>query len=117
MALDHSCQVQRHPLAERGLDLYETPAAAVEAVLRAEPVPLGVWEPAAGRGAVVRVLRTRGHDVVASDSQRLGHVTESTSAKMGFDIFVDDEFVGTAATKEEARNAIFTVLDGPGGTK
>jgi hypothetical protein len=24
--LDHSCQVQRHPLAERGLDLYETPA-------------------------------------------------------------------------------------------
>ena len=48
MALDHSCQVQRHPLAERGFD---------------------------------------------------------------------DEFVGTAATKEEARNAIFTALDGPGGTK
>jgi hypothetical protein len=46
--LDHSCQVQRHPLAERGFD---------------------------------------------------------------------DEFVGTAATKEEARNAIFTALDGPGGTK
>jgi len=67
MALDHSCQVQRHPLAERGLDLYETPAVAVEAVLRAEPVPLGVWEPCAGRGAIVRVLRARGHDVVASD--------------------------------------------------
>jgi hypothetical protein len=30
---------------------------------------------------------------------------------------LDDEFVGTAATKEEARNAIFTALDGPGGTK
>jgi hypothetical protein len=36
MALDHSCQVQRHPLSERGLDLYETPDVAVEALLRVE---------------------------------------------------------------------------------
>ena len=65
--LDMSSQSRRHPLAERGLDLYETPTVAVEAVLRVEPVPLGVWEPSAGRGAIVRVLRARGHDVVASD--------------------------------------------------
>jgi hypothetical protein len=65
--LDHSCQVQRHPLAERGLDLYETPPAAVEALLRAEQIPHGVWESAAGRGAIVHVLRDRGHTVVASD--------------------------------------------------
>jgi hypothetical protein len=32
--LDHSCQVQRHPLAERGDDAYMTPAVATEALLR-----------------------------------------------------------------------------------
>jgi hypothetical protein len=64
--LDH-CQVQRHPLAERDLDLYETPPVAVEALLRKEQIPHGVWEPAAGRGAIVRVLRDHGHAVIASD--------------------------------------------------
>src|ERR1700747_3345882 len=67
MALDHSCQVQRHPHAERGLDLYETPVVAVEALLRVEKIPRAVWEPAAGRGAIARVLRERGHTVVTSD--------------------------------------------------
>lgn len=67
MALDHSCQVQRHPLAERELDLYETPAVAVEALLRVERIPHCVWEPAAGRGAIVRVLRDHSHAVIASD--------------------------------------------------
>jgi hypothetical protein len=65
--LDHSCQVQRHPHAERGFDLYETPDVAVEALLRVEKVPQRVWEPAAGKGAIVRVLRDRRHDVIASD--------------------------------------------------
>jgi hypothetical protein len=67
MALDHSCQVQRHPHTERGLDLYETPAVAVEALLRVEKLPHMLWEPAAGRGAIVRVLRDHGHAVIASD--------------------------------------------------
>src|SRR6516162_8818181 len=68
MALDHSCQVQRHPLAERGHDLYETPDVAVEALLRVERLPHRIWEPAAGRGAIVRVLlRRAGHAVIASD--------------------------------------------------
>src|SRR5262252_2159476 len=65
--LDHSCQAQRHPLRERGLDLYETPAVAVEALLRVERLPHRIWEPACGRGAIVNVLRAAGHDVVASD--------------------------------------------------
>src|SRR5262245_17649021 len=67
MALDHSCQVQRHPLAKRGHDLYETPDVAVEALLRVERLPHRIWEPAAGRGAIVRVLRRAGHAVIASD--------------------------------------------------
>src|SRR5262245_19373396 len=65
--LDHSCQVKRHPHADRGLDLYETPAVAVEALLRIETIPSVVWEPAAGRGAIVNVLRDAGHTVIASD--------------------------------------------------
>lgn len=65
--LDHSCQVQRHPLAERGNDLYGTPAVATQALLRAEILPHRIWEPAAGRGAIVDVLRAVGHRVLASD--------------------------------------------------
>jgi hypothetical protein len=67
VVLDHSCQVQRHPLAERADDLYETPAVAVEALLRVEKIPHRVWEPACGPGAIVRVLRAHGHHVLASD--------------------------------------------------
>ena len=37
----------RHPLADRGADLYETPAVAVHALRRAEMLPLRIWEPAA----------------------------------------------------------------------
>jgi hypothetical protein len=70
--LDHSCQVQRHSFAERGLDLYETPTVAVEALLRVENIPRCVWEPAAGRGVIVRVLRDRGHTVIASDIANYG---------------------------------------------
>jgi hypothetical protein len=68
MALDHSCQVQRHPLAERGHDLYETPSVAVDALLRVLPLPAGgIWEPACGRGAVANVLRAHGHRIVCTD--------------------------------------------------
>jgi hypothetical protein len=66
--LDHSCQVQRHSLEERGVDLYETPAVAVEALLRVLPLPTGtIWEPACGRGAIANVLRAHGHAVVCTD--------------------------------------------------
>src|SRR5262245_33052988 len=84
--LDHSCQVQRHPLAERGLDLYETPAVAAEALLRVEKIPHVIWEPAAGRGAIVRVLRDRGHAVIASDIADYGfhlHFVRDFLAEIG----------------------------------
>lgn len=73
--LDHSCQVQRHTLAERGHDLYETPAVATLALLRVERLPHWLWEPAAGRGAMVRVLRAAGHHVLASDLEDYGDPT------------------------------------------
>jgi hypothetical protein len=66
--LDHRCQGQRHSHAERGHDLYETPAVAVEALLRVLTLPSGaIWEPACGRGAIANVLRAHGHRVVCSD--------------------------------------------------
>ncbi len=66
--LDHSCQVQRHTHAERGVDLYETPEVATTALLRVERLPHRLWEPAAGRGAIVRVLRQQhGFNVWATD--------------------------------------------------
>jgi hypothetical protein len=62
-----STQSRAAPLRERGDDLYQTPAPATEALLRAERLPRVIWEPAAGRGAIVNVLRAAGHEVVASD--------------------------------------------------
>jgi hypothetical protein len=73
--LDHSCQVQRSPLGERKDDLYSTPPVAVEALLRAENLPRHLWEPAAGRGAIVDVLRAHGHEVLASDLVDYGQPT------------------------------------------
>jgi hypothetical protein len=48
-------------------DLYETPAVAVEALLKVETFPHHIWEPACGPGAIARVLRQHGHTVWASD--------------------------------------------------
>jgi len=57
----------RAPLSERKDDLYETPPVAVRALLSVEPVPLTVWEPACGPGAIVRELRATGRAVIATD--------------------------------------------------
>jgi hypothetical protein len=56
-----------HPQAIRGLDLNETPPCATQALMRAEALPKHVWEPAAGRSAIVRELRAVGHTVTTSD--------------------------------------------------
>jgi hypothetical protein len=63
----HATQPGTHSHADRGADLYETPACAVEALLLAEQLSHRIWEPAAGRGAIAHVLRDHGHTVVASD--------------------------------------------------
>jgi len=57
----------RASLKERAQDLYETPPEATLALLRAERLPEHIWEPCAGRGAIVDVLRQAGHTVYASD--------------------------------------------------
>lgn len=68
MSLDHSAQSGRAPIADRGMDLYETPECAVRALLEVEKIPPGIiWEPACGPGAIVRVLKSAGHMVYATD--------------------------------------------------
>jgi hypothetical protein len=69
---NHRVQSGSHTLADRGLDLYSTPPGAVRALLKAESLPHCVWEPAAGRGAIVDVLREAGHAVIASDISDYG---------------------------------------------
>jgi len=70
--LDLRTQSNRHALAERGADLYSTPACAVEALLRVEPIPHRIWEPACGHGNIVNALRTAGREVVATDLVNYG---------------------------------------------
>jgi hypothetical protein len=67
MALDHSCQVQRHPHAVRGLDLYGTPPVAIPPLLAVENVPACVLDPGAGRGNIALALRAAGRKVIAWD--------------------------------------------------
>lgn len=55
------------PLSVRKDDLYETPPAAVRALLSVETLPRVLWESACGPGAIVRELEAAGHEVVATD--------------------------------------------------
>jgi hypothetical protein len=71
--LNHAAQTGRHRHADRGADLYETPVCAIEPLLAAEQLPHVIWEPAAGRGAIVDVLRGHGHSVICSDIQDYGY--------------------------------------------
>jgi hypothetical protein len=57
----------RSALKERRDDLYETPMCATRALMRVEPLPHRIWEPAAGRGAIARELEAAGHHVTKSD--------------------------------------------------
>jgi hypothetical protein len=68
MALDHSCQVQRAPLSERGDDVYFTPPVAVPPMLQRVKLPRRLWECACGDGTgILDVLRAHGHEVIGSD--------------------------------------------------
>jgi hypothetical protein len=65
--LQRTAQTNSHCHADRGFDVNATPRVAVEALLAAEPLPELIYEPAAGPGAIVTVLREHGHAIIASD--------------------------------------------------
>jgi hypothetical protein len=69
------------------LDCYETPPEAVKALLKVEPLPARIWEPACGRGRIVDVLREAGHEVIASDVVNYG----STWTLTGWDFLLETQ--------------------------
>ncbi len=75
MTLSLVTQSKAHPISERGHDLYETPEVATRTILKAEPLPHRIWEPACGRGAIARVLSGAGHYVHATDIEDYGYGT------------------------------------------
>jgi hypothetical protein len=90
-----------HRHAERGLDLYETPEPAVSALLDDERFgdETIFWECANGRGAISRVLRSRGYRVIATDIEDYG----ADDARGGIDFLAQ-----TAAPK-----GVTTILTNP----
>ena len=80
-----------HALKARANDLYETPQEATLALLRCpEPLPALIWEPAAGRGAISRVLRKAGHRVVTSD------LVAHAGADLGIESWIDFSLSGAS---------------------
>lgn len=102
----HATNPGRHNFAERGVDLYETPAVAVHALLPAEQVPHRVWEPACGPGAIAKVLRETGRFVVARDLHDWGCPASELGAWAAWGVKVYDN-VDTfiAALQKQSRLA------------
>lgn len=70
MSTMRTAVMQRHSFADRGNDLYETPACATRALIacgEVENLGAPIWEPCAGRGAIARELLAAGHNVIAQD--------------------------------------------------
>jgi hypothetical protein len=74
----------RHPNFVRGHDLYETPEVATLALLCAEPLPPTILEPACGRGAISKVLRSAGHTVIENDIVDYGLGQDSVQDFLNF---------------------------------
>jgi hypothetical protein len=71
--------VLRHAQEDRGLDFYQTPPEAVRALIRAERLPHGLWEPSCGLGAITEVLLDEGHAVIATDLENRGYHFQSSA--------------------------------------
>jgi hypothetical protein len=48
-------------------DLYETPAEFTELLCTVEHLPSRIWEPSSGNGAIARVLKAHGIEIIESD--------------------------------------------------
>ena len=70
MSTMRTAVMQRHSWADRGNDLYETPSVAIRALIatgEVERLGAPVWEPCAGRGAILRELKAAGFLSIAQD--------------------------------------------------
>ena len=94
-----------HSLAVRGDDLYETPPAAVSALLQRVSLPKVIWEPACGPGSIVNVLREQGHIVHASDLVEYG----CDEAQSGWDFLMEQ--AAPAGTEAIVTNPPFKLAE------
>jgi hypothetical protein len=92
---------KRDLLSNRGDDLYQSPPEAVTALMAIERLPHRLWEPACGPGAIVRVLRAAGHDVLATD---LVDYRSPFQDAHGVDFLIP----GLAETYSDSRDGIVT---------
>lgn len=74
-SLRHAIGTRSATKEERGDNLYETPIEATRTLLALESFALDVWEPAVGRGAILRPLEDAGYDVSISDLRDRGVAT------------------------------------------
>lgn len=75
-SLRHAIGTRTATKEERGNNLYETPPEAMAALLALEEFTPRIWEPACGRGAIVRPLEEAGHEVLLSDLIDYGTVNQ-----------------------------------------
>ena len=80
------------------LDFYETPAVAVEELLKREKFDGSIWEPCAGKGAIAKVLKAHGYRVYTSDIQLYE----------GFDLHFTSDFLSP-----EERNVCSNIVTNP----
>lgn len=71
-------QTGRHSKEARGNELYPTPSCLVDALVKAEPLPTLIWEPAAGMGHLAAALVAAGHHVRAADLVDYGQTVEGS---------------------------------------
>jgi hypothetical protein len=76
--------LSRHPDSARGNDIYETPEVATLALLAVEPLPPTILEPACGRGAISKVLRSAGHTIIENDIVDYGLGQDSVQDFLNF---------------------------------
>src|SRR5262249_52772074 len=76
-AIHVTCGNHAGPRSERGLEQYDTPPCAIEALLAVEPLPKNIWEPCCGSGSIVRVLEAHGHRVSERSAGRRNRLPES----------------------------------------
>ena len=98
------------PLKERRNDCYETPPEATRALLLCEELPHKIWEPACGPGAIVRVLRSAGHSVIATDL--VDYSCPESDARIDFLMEHEPRDVGAIVTNPPFKNSADFVRKG-----
>jgi hypothetical protein len=111
MTLDPAANAGRHALKERKNDLYETPECATKALLKYADrwIPLNVWEPACGKGAISRVLQQHNRNVWSTDLVDYGYV----DAQSGIDFLMEQPTKTIDSVTEQEREKNWCILTNP----